>query len=48
MKFYFVAGANGSGKTAIMLDLKKILVDAVVVYDFDDIGVPEGADKKWR
>lgn len=46
--FYFVAGASGSGKTAIMLDLKKILRETVSVYDFDDIGVPECADKKWR
>ena len=45
---YFVAGASGSGKTAIMSDLKNILGDTVSVYDFDDIGVPEGADKKWR
>lgn len=47
-KLYFVAGASGSGKTAILPDLKKILGDAIAVYDFDDIGVPEGADKKWR
>ena len=46
--FYFVAGASGSGKTAIMPALKKILGDAIAVYDFDDISVPEGADKKWR
>ena len=47
-KLYFIAGASGSGKTAIMSDLKKILWDSIAVYDFDDIGVPEGADKKWR
>jgi len=46
--FYFVAGASGSGKTAIIPDLKKILGDSIAVYDFDDIGVPDGADKKWR
>ena len=45
---YFVAGASGSGKTAILPDLTKILGDSVAVYDFDDIGVPEGADKRWR
>ena len=45
---YFVAGASGSGKTAIMPDLKKMLGDAISVYDFDDIGVPDGADKRWR
>lgn len=46
--FYYVAGASGSGKTAIMPALQKILGDAIAVYDFDDIGVPDGADKKWR
>lgn len=46
--YYFIAGASGSGKTAIMPELKKILGESVAVYDFDDIGVPEGADKIWR
>jgi hypothetical protein len=43
---YFIAG--GSGKTAMMNDLQKILGNSVAVYDFDDIGVPDDADKKWR
>lgn len=46
--FYFVAGASGSGKTAIMSDLRNIMSDSLLVHDFDDIGVPDGADKKWR
>lgn len=46
--FYFVAGASGSGKTAIMPELQKILGNAISVYDFDEIGVPKNADKKWR
>lgn len=45
---YFIAGASGSGKTTIIPHLKKILAKDVAVYDFDDIGVPDGADKKWR
>jgi hypothetical protein len=48
MKLYFVAGASGSGKTAIMSHLKKILGDSIAAYDFDDIGVPDGADTKWQ
>lgn len=48
INIYFIGGASGSGKTAIMLDLKKIIGHAIAVYDFDDIGVPDGADKKWR
>lgn len=48
MRLYFIGGASGSGKTAVVPHLKKLLGDDIAVYDFDDIGVPEGADKKWR
>lgn len=44
---YFIAGASGSGKTAIIENLKSLLPNAVI-HDFDDIGVPKNADKKWR
>ena len=43
----FIIGASGSGKTACMEPLKELLTD-YDIYDFDDIGVPEDADKKWR
>jgi uridine kinase len=46
MKLYFIGGASGSGKTAVMPYLKELLKDDIAVYDFDDIGVPQGADKK--
>ena len=45
---FFIGGASGSGKTGIANKLQKILGDAVKVYDFDDIGIPDGADTKWR
>ncbi len=48
MRLYFIGGASGSGKTAVMPYLKELLGDDIAVYDFDDIGVPDGADKKWR
>ena len=48
MRLYFIGGASGSGKTAVMPHLKKLLKDDIAIYDFDDIGVPEDADKKWR
>lgn len=48
MKLYFIGGASGSGKTAVMSHLKELLGDNIILYDFDDIGVPEDADKKWR
>src|ERR1700733_10030991 len=47
-RLYFVAGASGSGKTAIMKNLQETLGKNIAVYDFDDIGVPDDADKKWR
>lgn len=47
-KLYFVGGASGSGKTAIIPALQKLLGDETKAYDFDDIGVPVDADKKWR
>ncbi len=45
---YVVGGASGSGKTAILPTLQKLVGTAMTVYDFDDIGVPENADKRWR
>ena len=45
MRLYFIGGASGSGKTAVIPNLKELLGDRVAVYDFDDIGVPEGAKK---
>lgn len=47
-KLYFIGGASGSGKTAVMPHLKVLLGEGIAVYDFDDIGVPDGVDKKWR
>lgn len=44
---YIITGASGSGKTACLPYLKEQLPDHEVV-DFDDIGVPENADKAWR
>lgn len=48
LRFYFITGASGSGKTAIIPLLKEFLGNNIAIYDFDDIGVPESADKKWR
>lgn len=44
---YLVTGASGSGKTAC-LDILREGNPQVVWYDFDDVGVPAGADKVWR
>lgn len=48
MRLYCIGGASGSGKTAVLPLLQEILGERIAVYDFDDIGVPVGADKKWR
>jgi hypothetical protein len=44
---HFIIGASGSGKTACKEELRSLLV-GYDVHDFDDIGVPSNADKKWR
>ena len=46
---FFVIGANGVGKTTVLNFLKKQLAgDVFSVYDFDERGVPDNADKDWR
>jgi broad-specificity NMP kinase len=46
---FFVIGANGVGKTTTCDLLKdKLSVSSFSVYDFDERGVPDNADKDWR
>lgn len=45
---YFISGANGSGKRTLIPELRKIIGDEVSVYDFDEIGVIEDPDNRWR
>jgi len=45
MELFIISGASGSGKTAILQNLKKQLPSSFSVYDFDDIGVPKNANK---
>jgi len=44
---YLVTGASGSGKTAC-LDILRQRNPQVVWHDFDEVGVPTNADKRWR
>lgn len=45
----FVIGANGVGKSAIVPHLRAALPDGdFEVIDFDQRGVPDGADRVWR
>ncbi|WP_143234894.1 hypothetical protein [Paractinoplanes atraurantiacus] len=43
---FTVAGSSCSGKTTAARALAGI--DGLLVHDFDEIGVPRGADKVWR
>lgn len=45
---YFVVGASGSGKSSIAEDLSRLLGPDFSIFDFDVIGVPAYADRKWR
>ena len=45
---FFIGGASGSGKTAILPMLTKILGNHISLFDFDDIGIPEHANTSWR
>lgn len=48
-KIYFITGVNGVGKSAIMSYLKEILPrENYDIRDFDERGVPDGADHSWR
>lgn len=48
-KIYFITGVCGVGKTSVIPHLRKLLPsDKYDVRDFDERGVPDGADDKWR
>jgi hypothetical protein len=45
--FFLLFGSSGSGKTVVLPALRE-RVDGLAVHDFDEIGVPSGADLAWR
>jgi len=48
-KIYFITGVNGVGKSTIMPYLSALLPNnKYEIHDFDERGVPENADGKWR
>ena len=47
-KIYFISGSSGVGKTAIIPHLKLLLPKSFEIHDFDEGGVPTGADHLWR
>lgn len=44
----FVSGASGVGKTTLIPHLRALLPDNYSIHDFDERGVPDGADRAWR
>jgi hypothetical protein len=42
-----VFGSSAAGKTHALEELRRRNLDAAI-HDFDEIGVPAGADRVWR
>jgi len=48
-KIYFITGVCGVGKSKVIPHLKLLLnKKSHDIYDFDERGVPAGADREWR
>lgn len=45
--FFLLSGSSCSGKTLALEELHG-RVDGLAIHDFDEIGVPAGADLEWR
>lgn len=45
---FFITGTSGAGKTTLMEGLKSLNLTMLDIHDFDEGGVPEGADQRWR
>lgn len=46
---YFIGGVSGAGKSSIIPHLKSLLpADEYAIYDFDERGVPDSVDERWR
>jgi hypothetical protein len=44
---FLLFGSSGSGKT-VAIDALRDRIGSLAVHDFDEIGVPSGADTAWR
>ncbi|HNM98281.1 MAG TPA: hypothetical protein PKK40_10080, partial [Marmoricola sp.] len=44
---YVLTGSSCSGKSTLAFAMADRF-DSLVVHDFDEVGVPEGADRAWR
>jgi broad-specificity NMP kinase len=47
-KIVFVTGTSGTGKSTLAMELRKMKLGDVKVYDMDECGVPDDVDEKWR
>jgi broad-specificity NMP kinase len=48
MKTFFITAVCGVGKSTVMAPLRERLGAGFEVHDFDERGVPAGADRAWR
>lgn len=48
INIFMIIGSNGVGKSTIIPLLKQGLANNFHIYDFDERGVPNKADKTWR
>jgi hypothetical protein len=44
---FLVFGSSAAGKT-LALGALRGRVDSLAIHDLDEIGVPSGADRRWR
>lgn len=44
----FITGTSGAGKSTLVNNLKNMNLSNCEIHDFDEGGVPEGADENWR
>ena len=49
MKLYLIGGGKGQGQNSSNILFERASeLWGITFYDLDEIGIPEGADKKWR
>ena len=45
---FLLFGSSCAGKTSVLAELRTRAVEDLAIHDFDEIGVPPGADRAWR
>ena len=47
-RVYFITGSSGVGKSSLVKELKNKHLRQYDIHDFDEVGVPNGANQDWR